>query len=137
MHHVQRFPASDLTDDDPSRPLAKRSTLEEILKGDAPSALNIGITFFETEEVRFAELVKPQFRLRFEDAGTLSFRHSQRKDSSKCCLARSCRPANDGIETSTDSGLEDGNCLSRDGALPFQVPQQEKPPKLLLPDGNH
>jgi hypothetical protein len=119
MQHVQRFPASDLTDDDPARPLAKRSTLEEILKGDAPSALNIGITLLETEEVRFAELVKPQFRLGFEDAGALSFRDSQSKDSSERCLSRSCRPANDGIETSTDSGLKNGNCLSWDGTLPF------------------
>ena len=51
VDHVERFCPADFSDDDPLGPLAQRSALKQILHGDAPGTLDVGVSFFEAEEL--------------------------------------------------------------------------------------
>src|SRR5438445_4287113 len=97
VNHVERFCPSDFSDDDPLGPLAQRSALKQILHGDAPGTLDVGVSLFEAEELG-AQIVQPELSLSLENASALAFGNHQGKHASQGRLASASWPAEDDVQ---------------------------------------
>ena len=115
VDHVERFCPSDFSDDDPLGPLAQRGALKQILHGDAPSTLDVGVSLFEAKEL-WAQIVQPKLSLSLENASALAFGDHQGKHASQGRLASPSWPAEDDVEPCPHRRFQKRHGASGDGS---------------------